>query len=94
MMNEHNIRDIALQMEEHLQTTVIQDLVKLIPVENRISFIKQNYLWSIGKISDEEIKAVCRYYLYKAKKNIIKKYTPKNDVDKLFLEQKSKLWKN
>ena len=90
MMNEHNIRDIALQMEEHLQTTVIQDLVKLIPIENRIRFIKQNYLWSIGKISDEEIRSVCKYYLDQVKKNIIKKYTPKNEVDKLFLDQRLK----
>lgn len=87
MLNEHKIKDIALQMEEHLKTPVSEQLVELIPVENRITFIKQNYLWSIGKISDNDIKDICKKLLDKAKLNI-KKYEPRNEVEKLYLSQK------
>lgn len=89
MLNEHKIKDIALQMEEHLETPVSEQLVELIPVENRITFIKQNYLWSIGKISDNDIKDICKKLLDKAKLNI-KKYEPRNEVEKLYLSQKLK----
>ena len=89
-MTEHNIRDIAWQMEEHLETPVSQQLVELMPLEDRIRFIKQNYLWSISKISREGIRKICKDYLDKAKQKVFKKYEPKNEIDKLFLSQKLK----
>lgn len=91
MLNEYNTRDIAEQMEEHLDTPVSKDLVELIPFEARTQFIKDNYKWSRGFITDDEIKVICKKHLDTAKLKI-KKRSPKNQVDKLFLDQKSKLW--
>ena len=88
MLNEHNTRDIAYEMEELLETPVSEQIVKLMTVENRIRFVKQLYLWTIGKVSDEEIRNICKRYLDEAKQNIIKRYEPKNEVDKLYLDQK------
>jgi hypothetical protein len=92
MINEYNTRDIAWNMEDLLETPVSEELVKLIPFEKRTTYLKQGYLWKISKISNEEYKEITKKLLDEAKLNI-KKYVPKNDVDALFLEQKSKIWK-
>jgi hypothetical protein len=90
MLNEHNTRDIAYQMEEHLETPVSEQLVKLIPFEKRTTYLKQLYLWTISKISDEEIKSITKKLLDQTKELTIKKHVPRNEVDALFLEQKRK----
>jgi hypothetical protein len=89
MIQPHNYQKIAWEMEEHLETPVSKTLVELMPETDRVRFIKQNYLWTIGKISKEEIIVICKNYLDKAKSQI-KKYKPKNDVEALFLAQKLK----
>lgn len=87
MINEHNYQQIAWEMEEHLETPVSKKLIELMSKEDRIRFIKQNYLWTIGKISKDEIIEICKNYLDKTKSQI-KRYTPKNDVEALYLKQK------
>jgi hypothetical protein len=89
MLNEHNTFTIAQNMDDLLDTPVSENLVKLIPIEKRRTYVRQSYLWTIGKIKDEEFKDITRQLLDEAKLKV-KKYEPKNELEKLFLAQKLK----